>query len=52
MTSWDNDLGDSGVGLDLPGVSPINSADTSRIDHVATCEIRGGKKHKLVNISI
>jgi len=33
MTSWDNDLGDSGVGLDLTGVSPINSADTSRIHH-------------------
>jgi len=26
MTSWDTDLEDSGVGLDLTGVSPINSA--------------------------
>jgi len=32
MTSWDTDLGDSGVGFDLTGVLPINSADTSRIE--------------------
>jgi len=46
MTSWDTDLGDSGVGLELMGVSPINSTyikDRGINIHVATCELRGEK---------